>query len=116
MAFGVSPSICLGRYFASSKILALVAMIALRHGIAPADQVWHAPTRMNSATTPSMGDQLKESSPRLRKRDESTKGSRGSPDSLKANGNLLWLWVKTWCTEVNSMGQVLHTEPIFRCV
>ncbi|KAJ6177809.1 hypothetical protein N7519_008270 [Penicillium mononematosum] len=55
MAFGVSPSICPGRHFATSEILALVAMIALRYDIAPADQVWRAPPRTNSATTSNMG-------------------------------------------------------------
>ncbi|CAG8896921.1 unnamed protein product [Penicillium egyptiacum] len=57
MAFGVSPSICAGRHgrhFATSEILALVAMIALRYDIAPADRLWRAPQRMNSATTSNM--------------------------------------------------------------
>jgi hypothetical protein len=37
MAFIVSPSICPGRHFAPSEILALATMIALQHDISPAD-------------------------------------------------------------------------------
>lgn len=54
MAFGVSPTICPGRHFSTSEILALVAMIALRYDIAPVDRLWRAPPRMNSATTSNM--------------------------------------------------------------
>lgn len=55
MAFGVSPTICPGRHFSTSEILALVAMVALRYDITPVDRLWRAPPRMNSATTSNMG-------------------------------------------------------------
>lgn len=54
MAFGVYPTICPGRHLSTSEILSLVAMIALRYDIAPVDQIWRAPPRMNSATTSNM--------------------------------------------------------------
>ncbi|KAL4984222.1 cytochrome P450 [Aspergillus falconensis] len=37
MTFGVSPTICPGRHFASSEILALVAMVILRIDLTPVD-------------------------------------------------------------------------------
>lgn len=43
MTFGVSPTICPGRHFASSEILLLVAMIILRYDIVPVGGVWNAP-------------------------------------------------------------------------
>ncbi|KAJ5784017.1 uncharacterized protein N7518_009694 [Penicillium psychrosexuale] len=54
MAFGVSPSICPGRHFATSEILALAAMIALRYDVAPVDGSWNAPPKVKSATISNM--------------------------------------------------------------
>ncbi|KAL4971688.1 cytochrome P450 [Aspergillus desertorum] len=55
MAFGVSPTICPGRHFASSEILALVAMVILRVDLAPADDgAWKAPQRNSMAITSAM--------------------------------------------------------------
>lgn len=54
MAFGVSPSICPGRHFATSEILALVAMTALRYDVTPVDRLWNAPPKVNSATISNM--------------------------------------------------------------
>ncbi|CAI7601953.1 unnamed protein product [Penicillium glandicola] len=54
MAFGISPTICPGRYLSTSEILALVAMISLRYDIAPVDRHWHAPGKIKSATISNM--------------------------------------------------------------
>ncbi|KGO73231.1 Cytochrome P450 [Penicillium italicum] len=54
MAFGVSPTICPGRHLATSEILSLVAMVALRYDIAPVNGLWCAPPKMNSATISNM--------------------------------------------------------------
>jgi hypothetical protein len=115
MAFGLSPSIYPGRYFATSEILALVAMIALRYHIAPADQVWHAPPRMNSATTSNMGP-VEGKPPITAKRDESIKGSHGSSDSLKAKGSCFGCGLKPGAQRLTHWARILHTEPRIRCV
>ncbi|KAL6228712.1 hypothetical protein BDW75DRAFT_250849 [Aspergillus navahoensis] len=55
MAFGVSPTICPGRHFASSEILALVAMVILRVDLTPVDDgMWKAPGRNSMAITSAM--------------------------------------------------------------
>ncbi|KAL4747285.1 hypothetical protein BDW72DRAFT_17898 [Aspergillus terricola var. indicus] len=55
MSFGVSPTICPGRHFASSEILALVAMVILRVDLTPADdRAWKAPERNSMAIASGM--------------------------------------------------------------
>ncbi|KAL4735868.1 cytochrome P450 [Aspergillus similis] len=55
MSFGVSPTICPGRHFASSEILALVAMVVLRIDLAPVDNgAWKAPERNSMAVASGM--------------------------------------------------------------
>ncbi|CAI7622845.1 unnamed protein product [Penicillium discolor] len=93
MAFGVSPTICPGRHFSTSEILALVVMIALRYGIAPVDRLWRAPPRMNSATTSNMAP-VEGRFPVTVKKRQKYEGSCGSSRSPKARGNLVCLWVK----------------------
>jgi cytochrome P450 len=43
LTFGLSPTICPGRHFASSEILLLVAMVILRYDISPVGGVWKEP-------------------------------------------------------------------------
>ncbi|KAL3470271.1 cytochrome P450 [Aspergillus californicus] len=47
MSFGVSPVICPGRHFASTEILGVVALLALRLDIEPTGGAWYEP-RVNS--------------------------------------------------------------------
>ena len=59
MTFGVSPTVCPGRHFASSEILLLVAMVMLRYDLEPVGGVWKEPpkvkTSMVSITGPVKG-------------------------------------------------------------
>jgi cytochrome P450 len=43
LTFGMSPTICPGRHFASSEILLLVSMVILRYDILPVGGVWKEP-------------------------------------------------------------------------
>ncbi|KAL3430191.1 cytochrome P450 [Aspergillus tetrazonus] len=55
MSFGVSPTICPGRHFASSEILALVAMVILRIDLTPVDDgAWKAPEKNSMAIASGM--------------------------------------------------------------
>jgi cytochrome P450 len=60
MAFGVSPTICPGRHFASSEILAMVAIMILRYDIAPMGGIWEEPEKflapLVSIMTPVKGE------------------------------------------------------------
>ncbi|KAJ5153098.1 uncharacterized protein N7482_009576 [Penicillium canariense] len=56
LTFGLSPTVCPGRHFASSEILLVVAMVILRYDLAPVGGVWKEPrkdtTSMVSITGP----------------------------------------------------------------
>ncbi|KAL4911366.1 hypothetical protein BDW74DRAFT_184739 [Aspergillus multicolor] len=54
MTFGVSPTICPGRHFASSEILAIAAMVILRVDLNPVNGEWKAPERNSMAISSSM--------------------------------------------------------------
>ncbi|KAL0259298.1 hypothetical protein SLS55_005034 [Diplodia seriata] len=44
LAFGISPSLCPGRHFATGEVLALVAMLVLRFDVVPEREgVWREP-------------------------------------------------------------------------
>lgn len=43
LTFGLSPTVCPGRHFASSEILLLVAMVILRYDVSPVGGVWKEP-------------------------------------------------------------------------
>ncbi|KAL5337120.1 cytochrome P450 [Aspergillus crustosus] len=57
MTFGVSPVVCPGRHFASSEILAVVAMLILRFEFVPANPnaEWREPERNSKAISSAMG-------------------------------------------------------------
>ncbi|KAJ6111892.1 hypothetical protein N7523_007953 [Penicillium sp. IBT 18751x] len=46
MTFGVSPTICPGRHFASSEILGMVATMILRYHISPVSGIWEEPEKV----------------------------------------------------------------------
>lgn len=49
MTFGVSPTICPGRHFASSEILGMVATMILRYDISPLSGTWEEPEKFLSS-------------------------------------------------------------------
>lgn len=49
LTFGLSPTICPGRHFASSEILLLVAMVILRYDIVPVGGAWKEPKKDTSS-------------------------------------------------------------------
>jgi cytochrome P450 len=49
MTFGVSPTICPGRHFASSEILGMVATMILRYDISPVSGIWEEPEKFLSS-------------------------------------------------------------------
>lgn len=53
-AFGMAPVICPGRHFASTEILGVAAMMALRYDIDPAGSVWKVPPINTMAIASSM--------------------------------------------------------------
>ena len=55
LTFGLSPTICPGRHFASSEILLLVAMVILRYDIVPVGGVWKEPTKDTTSMVSIMG-------------------------------------------------------------
>lgn len=55
LTFGLSPTICPGRHFASSEILLLVAMVILRYDISPVGGVWKEPAKDTSSMVSIMG-------------------------------------------------------------
>lgn len=55
MAFGVSPTVCPGRHFASSEILGMVAMMILRYDIVPVGGAWEEPEKFSAAAVSIMG-------------------------------------------------------------
>ncbi|CEJ57042.1 hypothetical protein PMG11_05750 [Penicillium brasilianum] len=55
LTFGLSPTICPGRHFASSEILLLVAMVILRYDIVPVGGVWKEPSKDTSSMVSIMG-------------------------------------------------------------
>jgi cytochrome P450 len=55
MSFGVSPTICPGRHFASGEILGLIAMTVMRFDVFPVGGVWKDPKTNPMAITSIMG-------------------------------------------------------------
>jgi cytochrome P450 len=70
MAFGVSPVICPGRNFASSEILAMVALVIMRVDLIPEGGVWREPNLNPMAISSIMGPVKGEFSVRVRLREE----------------------------------------------
>ncbi|KAJ9228434.1 hypothetical protein DTO166G5_8589 [Paecilomyces variotii] len=54
LSFGISPSICPGRHFATGEILALVAMLILRFDISPVTGPWKEPKTNTKAVAASL--------------------------------------------------------------
>jgi len=55
MAFGVSPTICPGRHFATSEILGMVATMILRYDISTVSGIWEEPEKFLSSVVSIMG-------------------------------------------------------------
>ncbi|KAJ5965629.1 hypothetical protein N7481_012343 [Penicillium waksmanii] len=53
-AFGLAPVICPGRHFASTEVLGVAAMMALRYDINPVGGIWKAPSINTGALSSSM--------------------------------------------------------------
>jgi cytochrome P450 len=53
-AFGIAPVICPGRHFASTEVLGVAAMMALRYDINPVGGIWKAPSINTGAISSSM--------------------------------------------------------------
>lgn len=73
--FGIAPVICPGRHFASSEIISVAAMMALRYDIDPAGSIWKAPSINKMAISSNMSP-VKSKFPvniKLRKEYEETK-------------------------------------------
>ncbi|GAD98412.1 cytochrome P450 oxidoreductase, putative [Paecilomyces variotii No. 5] len=54
LSFGISPSICPGRHFATGEILALIAMLILRFDISPVAGSWKEPKTNTKAVAASL--------------------------------------------------------------
>ncbi|KAF7717005.1 Uncharacterized protein PECH_003180 [Penicillium ucsense] len=49
MTFGVSPTVCPGRHFASSEILLLAAMVMMRYDLEPVGGGWKEPVKVKTS-------------------------------------------------------------------
>ncbi|KAL4995055.1 cytochrome P450 [Aspergillus recurvatus] len=88
MAFGVSPTICPGRHFASSEILALVAMVILRVDLTPVDDgMWKAPEKNSMAIASGMCPVKETFWVRVARREESEReGVRWDVEAREGSG------------------------------
>ncbi|KAL2822899.1 cytochrome P450 [Aspergillus granulosus] len=85
MTFGVSPVICPGRHFASSEIMGVVALLALRLEIEPVKGEWWEPEANSLAIASGMRPILGEFRVKIREREE-VKGVQWDVEAREGSG------------------------------